>query len=303
MLHIIVNPIAGRGRSLWQLPFLTKRFDDKGMAYEVYKTTAPMDAYEKTRIICADGSDCIIGIGGDGTIQEIVAGMADAFNGAPSIPVPLAIFPCGSGNDFYINLERGNYRKKKGVQAAEAVFDAIINKRLHTVDLIKADGMAYINIGNIGLDARIVRNALKYKKRLGHYAYLAAVYKSIIQHINLPLIIKADGKTFEGKYTFAAICNGRYYGGGIPVSPNADIDDGQITICLVEAMSRPKAMILFPVLFFSLHTKLKQVRYLNCKSLTITLPHAEILCLDGNLYEKSGSITFEIMPGALQLYI
>jgi len=302
MYHIIVNPAAGRGQSLKQLPYLTKLFDDNSMAYEVYKTTAPIDAYEKARAICTVGSDGIIGIGGDGTIQEIVAGMAEAFKEEPAIPIPLALFPCGSGNDFAITLERAQYKKKKGGQAAKTVFDAVMDKRLRTVDLIKADGMAFLNIGNIGLDARIVKNAMGFKKKFGHYAYLAAVYKSIIRHKNLQLTIEAGNETLEGRYALAAMCNGCYYGGGLPIAPHAIIDDAQITLCLVDAISRPMAMVLFPTLLFSLHTKLKQVRYLNCKSLTITLPHAEVLCLDGNLYEKSGNIKFEIIPKALQLF-
>jgi len=303
MFHIIVNPIAGRGHSLKQLTFLTKCFDDKGLEYEVYKTTAPMDGYEKTRTICADGSEGIIGVGGDGTIQEIVAGMGSVFKDESIIPIPLAIFPCGSGNDFAITLYKNKYRKKKSKQVAEGIFDAVINRRLHTVDLIKADGMAFLNIGNIGLDAHIVKDALQFKERFGSYAYLAAVYKSITQHKNLPLVINAGEEVFSEQYAFAAVCNGRYYGGGLKIAPHAEVDDGKITFCFVKAMSRPKAMMLFPTLLFSLHTRLKQVRYLNCESLTIALPHTELLCLDGNLYEKSGSITFEVVPGALQLFL
>ncbi|MCL2617131.1 MAG: hypothetical protein FWD96_05755 [Defluviitaleaceae bacterium] len=308
MFHIIINPVAGQGHGLVRLPFLTELFEARGMPYEVMQTTSPMDGCKKARQACAAGSHGIIGIGGDGTVQEIVAGMATAFEGKPAIPIPLGVFPCGSGNDFVLTLEGGKaatvrkYSKAKNRQAAEAVFDAVINKRLRTIDLIKADGTAFLNIGNLGIDARIVQHALHLKRRFGRYAYLAAVYSSIAKHENLPLTIRANGEVCEGKYTLVAICNGQYYGGGMPVAPPAQLDDGLITLCMVEAMSRPEAMVLFPSVLLALHTRLKKVRFLQCTSLTITLPHAESLCLDGNLYNKRGDITFEIMPRALNLF-
>ncbi|MCL2851584.1 MAG: hypothetical protein FWE20_00920 [Defluviitaleaceae bacterium] len=310
MYHIIVNPVAGHGHGLVRLPFLARLFESGGVPYEVLQTTAPMDGYEKARNICAAGSDGIIGIGGDGTIQEIVAGMEAAFAGqACVIPVPLGIFPCGSGNDFVLTVEGGKsatvrkYDKRKDGQAAQAVFEAVINGRTRSVDIMKADGMAFLNIGNIGIDARIVRNALGFKKRFGRYAYLAAAYKSIARHENIPLTINMGDEVLEGSYTLAAVCNGQYYGGGMHIAPCARLDDGLITVCLAEAMSRLEAMAIFPLLLLKLHTYLRKVRFVQCETLTVTMPRAETLCLDGNLYEKSGSITFEVLPKALRIFV
>lgn len=273
MFHIIVNPVAGRGHSLIRLSFLVQALEAKGMTYEVIRTAAPGDGYDKAYEICLSGSCGIIGIGGDGTVQEIVAGMADAnaesLSSAELILTPLAILPCGSGNDFVMSLKKRENRsffisqQSEDRLSAKRLVEALHNRKLRNVDIIKANGMAFLNIGNIGLDARIVRGALRHKKKFGKYAYLAAVYESITHHENLRLIIQADGKTIEGEYTFVAICNGRYYGGGMPVAPDAEIDDGKITVCLVEAMSRAEAMLLFPTLLFSLHTRLKKVRYLQ----------------------------------------
>ena len=309
MYHIIVNPVAGNGHSLVRLPHLARLFEAGGIPYEVLQTTAPLDGYEKALRICASGSDGIIGIGGDGTIQEIVAGMAAAFEGQTDIPVPLGIFPCGSGNDFVMTVEGGKsatvrkYSKKKDCQAAKAVFDAAISRRVRFVDLLKADGMAFLNIGNIGIDSRIVQGAMRHKKRFGRYAYLAAVYSSIAEHENMPLAINIDGQAIEGRYTLVAICNGQYYGGGMHIAPSAKLDDGLITVCLVDAMSRWAASVIFPLLLMKLHTRLSSVRFLQCKALTVTMPHSKTLCLDGNLYEKAGSITFEMMPRSLRLFV
>jgi len=331
MYHIIVNPIAGRGRTLDKLPLLTRLFDTHKMPHEVLVTQCAMDAYEKAKAICKAGSDGIIGIGGDGTIQEIVAGMADAFDGP--IPVPLGIFPGGSGNDFVMTLAGGKKQaleryKKKNEEASAADFSAaIIESRTTAIDLIKVCGMAYLNIGNLGLDARVVRNAIAYKQRFGRYAYVAAVYKSIAQHNNMPLLIEIDGNVIEGDYTLVAVCNGQYYGGGLHICPDARVDDGKITLCLAKAMSRPKTMTIFPYLMLGRHHRLKAVSFHEGEDVKIKLKSGvECISLDGNLHEikngegytdeekrylsphhlpgtEKGELHFQIMPRAVNIFL
>ncbi|MCL2405994.1 MAG: hypothetical protein FWC92_10705 [Defluviitaleaceae bacterium] len=333
MYHIVVNPIAGKGRTLDKLPLLTRLFDAHKLQYEVIVTQAIMDAYQKAKAICTTGSDGIIGIGGDGTIQEIAAGMAAAFTG--SVAVPLGIFPGGSGNDFVMTLADGKTQalaryKNSNVQASiEDFFTAVRTNRVTQVDLITANGMAFMNIGNVGLDARVVRNAVALKHRYGRYAYVAAVYKSIAKHMNMPLTVEIDGKVHEGEYTLVAICNGQYYGGGLHISPQAKLADGKITLCLVTAMSRLKTMTIFPYLVAGQHHRLGAVSYIECEEVCLTLKSGtESLSLDGNLYEiisedsdgfppedrrylsphklpnaERGEMRFKIVPGAMKVFL
>jgi len=332
MYYIIVNPIAGRGRTLNKLPLLTRLFDAQKVPYEVHVTQSAMDAYEKARDVCIAGCDGIIGIGGDGTLQEIVAGMADASRGA--VTVPLGIFPGGSGNDFVMTLAGGKtqalarYKQQNEDASIADFFTAVTTGRTVLVDLIKANGMAYLNIGNIGLDARVVRNAIAYKQRFGRYAYVAAVYKSIARHTNMPLTVEIDGVKHEGEYTLVAVCNGQYYGGGLHISPKARLDDGKITLCLVKALSRPKTMLIFPSLMVNRHERLKAVSFHECEEVKLTLQGGvECLSLDGNLYEvvggangfsteekkfvspynlpgaEKGEMHFKVMPRAINIFL
>jgi YegS/Rv2252/BmrU family lipid kinase len=311
MYHIIINPIAGRGRTLKHLPFLTKIFDENKIPYATFTTDSVMDGYEKAKDICENADSLgLIGVGGDGTFQEIAAGMADACgeNGG-KIPVPLGIFPAGSGNDFIMTLEGGKKAAlskygKNPEENAHEFFKTLTRGKTRAIDIITANGAAYLNIGNIGLDARIVQNAGIFKKKYGRQAYLAAVYKSIARHKNLPLVIEANGEKWEGEYTLVAVCNGQYYGGGMRIAPMAGLDDGKITLCLVEGISRPKTMILFPSLMIEKHVHLKQVKFIECESVRISLQNgAETLCLDGNLYPNTTQIEFKIHPKALDVFV
>jgi len=318
MFRIIVNPIAGRGRTPQRLAMLLQEMDRFGLKYDVYHTTCVMDGYHKAKEICREQPDCpgIIGLGGDGTLQEIAAGMfaarqGGAFPESGKIPIPLGIFPAGSGNDFVMSLLNGKknalarYKTDKLLAACRIFTQSLQEKFIRTVDLITANDMAYMNIGNVGLDARIVDNALALKERFGRYAYVAAVYKSIARHHNLPLTIEANGDVIKGDYTLVAICNGQYYGGGLHISPMANIEDGKITVCLVSGMTRPKTMLIFPSLMIEQHHRLKTVSYLTCDELSITLKNNESLCLDGNLYPQKPDqrIHFKMHPKMLDVFV
>jgi len=307
LFHIIVNPVAGRGRTMEYLPHLTALFEAAGLPYTFYKTEKVMDGYNMAKLFCREGSQGVIGIGGDGTFQEIAAGMVDASPHGEKIPTPLGVFAAGSGNDFVITMAESKAaalkaRKKPIAEATKAFFTQISAGKTRSIDVITANGMAYLNIANLGLDARIVHNAAALKQKYGRYAYYAAVYKSIIHHKNMPLEITTDGQTNKNSYTLIAICNGQYYGGGMRIAPTAQIDDGKITLCTVNALTRPKTMIIFPTLMIEKHTNLKAVKYTTCNEVTIKLPSQEILCLDGNLYPTSGEINFKLLPKVLNIF-
>ena len=308
------------------LPLLTDLLEMHNLPYEAHITTEIMHGYSIAKDICQSQPNCmgIIGIGGDGTFQEIAAGMVAAHDKTQKIPTPLGIFAAGSGNDFVMTVEGGKaaaiakFKKSDMKTATQNFFEAVHQRRTRAVDVITANDVAYLNIGNVGLDARIVHNAVDYKPKYGRYAYLAAVYKSIAQHKNLPLVIEANGKKLDRKYTLVAVCNGQYYGGGLRISPEAKIDDGKITVALCEALSRPKTMVIFPSLMIEQHTRLKAVSFMECEELTITMPKGETLCLDGNLYTNytvspfqcdetpnsaEAKIRFKILPQILDVFV
>ncbi|MCL2363917.1 MAG: hypothetical protein FWC71_04555 [Defluviitaleaceae bacterium] len=296
-----------------RLALLVKEFERLGLPHDVYHTRAPLDGRDKARELCERNPDCagIIGMGGDGTIQEIADGMHAAFPQG-KIGVPLGIFPAGSGNDFVMTQLDGKknaltrYKKKNLPQAARLFAQTVKEGRIRSIDLPIANGTAYMNIGNMGLDARIVHNALKFKERWGRYAYVAAVYKSIAQHSNVPLTVEVNGEVIDDGFTLVAICNGQYYGGGLHIAPKARVDDGKFTLCLVRGMSRPKTMLIFPSLMIAQHHRLKTVSFIECNEVTFTLHgNIEVLCLDGNLYpqQKGQSIHFTLRPSALDIYV
>ena len=314
MYHIITNPVAGRGNALQYQAWLSSELTELGLQCTTHVTEKARDGFYITQKICENPSDCmgIIGIGGDGTIQEVVAGLAKTFcnNATDTIPIPLGIFPGGSGNDFAMAIEGGKNAYKKKYRNNKEFIARCVAKRIATntvkrVDLIQANDEAYLVAGNIGIDARIVHNAIELKPKFGGQAYLVAAYKSIMQHKNIPLEINIDGHKITQDVTLVAICNNRTYGGGLCIAPSAKFDDGKITLCIVNGMSRTKLGVLFPSLLIEKHTRLKDISFINCEEVCITLPTASetTLCLDGNLSQETGEIRFKIMPNVLDVFM
>ena len=263
-----------------------------GREIVIKETIDVMDAVKWAKEACAANSQGIIGVGGDGTLQEIVTGMLD---GCDKCDTPLGVISCGSGDDW-----RRSFGQRVSVEACLA---GVLEGKTRVVDAIRANGMACLNISNMGLDEKIVRNALPLKKIFGKSSYVISALISILRHKNIRLVVDIeDGKIIEGDFTLVAICNGQYYGGGMRITPPAQIDDGLITLCLVSAMSRLKVFTLFPVMLAEKHTKLNAIQYIECKQITLTPQDSQTLCIDGNLYEWDGPLDFKILPEAIRIF-
>ena len=299
--YIIVNPKAGNGQSVLRAASLESRLKLNNIEFSTVFTTGEDCGYNQAYGFCKNlhpKSSGIVGIGGDGTLQEIVAGMSDAFPRGEKIPIPLCILPAGSGNDFVLSVVRS-----KGNPFETFIGNLLAGNR-KTVDIITANNRAFLNIGNVGLDAWIVKNAEDKKKKYGNRAYVAAVYKSIKSYKPINLKIEANGMVLEGAFTLVAVSNGQYYGGGLHISPGAQIDDGKITLCVVEAMSKLKTFAIFPTLIIKKHVYMKAVKFYECTSVKITFSDGTgTLCLDGNLSQSNGSVEFNIYPQVLDIIV
>ena len=296
MFAIIVNPNAGRGGAAKQASLLETGLKAENVEFETAFTTGVMDGYNKTREFCKNGKiKGIIGVGGDGTMQEIAAALFDSFPIGQKIPIPLCIYPAGSGNDFVLSIKSKNIKKN--------FIEKLLKGDTTTIDVITAGKTAFLNIGSMGLDAWIVKNAVDYKEKYGSRAYLAAVYKSILSYKPIRLRIETDKKTIEGRFTLVAVCNGQYYGGGLHISPMAKTDDGKITLCVVSEMSKLWTMLIFPTLMLKKHTRLKAVEFLECTELKIIPGEGCVLCLDGNLYPANSEQAFKIHDSVLDIIV
>jgi YegS/Rv2252/BmrU family lipid kinase len=286
MKHLfIINPTAGKGNTLKRIPEIKDYCESHGYRYEIAITEYPGHATEIAKAHSPQGLR-IYSVGGDGTLNEVLNGMAGSGSS-------LAVIPSGSGNDFI--------RSIVGKNVPDNIIQSTIEGTERLIDYAMVNDRYFINITSLGFDAEVAYQARRFKKLplvSGSMAYLIAIIITIIIRKNHHMVLKIDEDEISGKNLLVAVGIGRYYGGGVYALPNAEIDDGLFDICYVETMSRLKMFRLFPKYIKGLHQTIEGVHLCRGKNIEITLETSIPLNFDGEVILEDKAV-FKIFPRAL----
>ena len=270
----IINPASGKTDYDKIKENIIKTLENE--EYEIYETKAPKEATEIASRFKNEENTVVYSVGGDGTLNEVVNGIAEG-------KCKLGIIPTGSGNDFYRTLKEAQTE----------------NVRL---DLGKVNGRYFINIASVGMDAETCNNANKIKSKIKlHSSYYLALIHTFLTFKSKSLKLKIDKNVYAGDYIIAAICNGKYYGGGFKIAPVASFDDNQFDIYLVSKAGKLKLIKILLALLKSEHEKYNEVRKYTGKNITITSENNLIVNIDGEI-TISKNIEIEMVEDALIIY-
>lgn len=229
MKHIfIVNPVSGRSDASQVLvPRIIQAAQAAGVDYQIELTRAPHHATQLARQYAwQDGESRIYACGGDGTLNEVLAGAWD------SPRAQVGCVPCGSGNDFVRNFSDPE---------AFLDIDAQLRGDSAAIDLVRTDRGVAAAICSAGLDAQVAYGIPKFRRLPlcgGQMAYNLSIVQQVCGRLGRRLRIVADGREYTGEYLMAAVCNGVSYGGGFRAAPLARMDDGLLDLVLVKKVSR-----------------------------------------------------------------
>ena len=275
MTHLfIINPAAGsRDRTKQYSEAIHKICGKRGLDYRIEVSGAPGECARLARQAAETGEQYrIYACGGDGTLNEVVAGAAGFDN------VAVTVFSGGSGNDFV-----------KLFSEPEAFFqlERLLDAEETTFDLIKCNDDFSINICSVGLDARIGTDVANYKRiplLSGFRAYAVSTLVNVIRGIAEHYTVEVDGQTVDKEMTLICICNGQYYGGGFHPVPEADPTDGLLDVLLIEKVSRLKVAQVIGKFKDGRYKELpKLVRHIKTDRLTIRCDRPSAINLDGEL--------------------
>jgi len=275
MKHLfIINPAAGsRDQTEVYRQKIAEICQTQNLDYTVRISGAPGQCREFARQAAETGEEYrIYSCGGDGTLNEIVSGIAGFQNAA------VTMFAGGSGNDFArLFSEPEAFRD----------LDRLLDAEETDFDLIRCNDDYSLNICSVGLDARIGTDVANYKRLpllSGFRAYAASSVVNTIRGVSEHYVVEVDGERIDGKQTLICACNGRYYGGGFNPVPDADPSDGKLEVLLVRDVSRLKVLTVIG--------KYKNGLYANYPDLIrhFTTDRVKIICdkptpinLDGEL--------------------
>lgn len=284
----IVNPVAGKGKSLEYAAYIEQTLKEKAVNYALKFTSCKGEAEQIAREAACGIYEKIVAVGGDGTVYEVINGMMGG-------TAALGVIAAGTGNDFI---------KTMGIsQNLEEALETILDGKSIFIDCGKANDRYFINVASVGLDAEIVRKTEEIKRYIsGPTAYVAGVFKTLFQYEPMPVEIAIDDWSYKGKITLIAVGNGKYYGGGMKVVPSAEVDDGYFTICLIKPMSKLKMLRLFPTIFTGDHTKEPEVEILKGKKVKVYSREPMILNTDGDIIGKT-PVTFEVIENKMAVIV
>ena len=270
---VIVNPTAGGGRAARIVGWLRERLHARPDA-RLEVTRRAGDAERWAADAAGDGHDRVVAVGGDGTIQEVVNGLV---NGAQT--ATLGIVPMGSGNDLARSLRLPRDPHDCWTQA--------IGSRERHVDLVHADDGTgrsrwFSSAGGIGFDARVAAAMATrtgwQRSRLG---YLLTTLIELRRFENRRVELTLDGERQERDVLFVAIANGAYYGGGMRICPDAEVDDGMLDLCIVGNLSRLAALREIPNLYRGTHVGHPAVEMARATRIEIDGDPDTLVHLDG----------------------
>jgi len=257
---LIVNPYSGKRNAMVAAAVIQSKLFEQGYTCNLFVSESIQALTEFIHEQSFDALQFIGLVGGDGTMHVFLNGILKRWD---TVPVPVALFPCGTGNAFNFDI---------GCTTID-----------HTLQLIYSNSYSYIDIAEVtanqqklwtfnilgcGLVTDINRLAEK-MRWLGSFRYTAASLIKLLANPKKPLKITTREGCMEGKFSFVLACNTRYTGKGMLMAPHAQLNDGKLDVLIVKACSRFQLLTLFPKIFKGKHIGASVLTYLHSDYLKI----------------------------------
>ncbi len=290
MFDIMINPHGGNGKSLDTLKIVTEKLDSANIEYTIHKTEGPQHATALVKELNdSQAHTDLLALGGDGSFNEVLNGITDFSR------ITLGLIPCGTGNDF---------AAAAGISTdpLEAL-NAAINGSKRFVDYIQVGNKRAINCAGAGMDVDVLERYSTMKAFRGKLKYYASLIDVLLHAKFHKSIVTIDGVATQKSVFLITAANGIYIGGGMPISPNSKIDDGYITLVVVNEIKKRKILgLLLKFLSGGKHIKEPCTEEFFVKECKIELIDEGCVELDGELYREK-VLDCKIKSGELQLFM
>lgn len=266
MIH---NPAAGR-RNRGRFDRVVRLIRDSGAELELRPTAARGDAEAFAREAAAGPFDAILAAGGDGTINEVINGLAGS-------AMPLGIVPLGTANVLAIEL---------GLAIGpESIAEAILRGRPRQVCPGLVAGRRFVLMAGIGFDAHVTAGvSLNLKRVLGRGAYAAETLRQWLGWSGGDYRVRIDGADYHASWLIVA--RGRLYGGRFVCAPNASLFRPELHVCLLERPGRVHLARYMAAFFSGRLDRLRDCRFVVGRSVEVGSPSGDPVQADGDVVAR-----------------
>lgn len=300
---VVVNPVSGARKGLKAWKKVKPILQQRSVPFTGRLTERDKHSTHLIERAIAEGYRKFICIGGDGTLHNVVNGIMMQTM-VPSTDIVLLMVSVGTGNDWI-----KNHGIPKRIDKALDLID-IGKEFIQDVGRLTYQNNGTVserffhNFAGVGFDAFVVERTLDLKK-VGQLAYTFGLARSLFQYNVQELNISADGRTYNEKMYMVLAGIGKYGGGGMKLTPDAEMDDGMLDVMMAKNLTRGEIIINAPRLFNGSFIHHKKVETFKTKVLSIESrksPETVFLEADGELVGR-GPFTIGLVERALKVLV
>lgn len=284
-IALVVNPVAGQGRSMKVLPMVKREL---GAHFELrtFKTRKRGDGLTLAREALRENCGAIVVLGGDGTIFEVA-------NVVAKTSIKLGVIPSGTADVFAreMNIPCDPIKACQVIRAG----------RVRAIDVGKADDQFFLLMAGVGFDAQVVKDVNQDVKRmLKDLAYVLTGIKTVLTYKPSCMTICIDGRTAVDGY-FVVVGNARYYAGRFSITKEASIEDGLLDVCVFKNGDIKSFARYITGVLLNKHAGFQDVELLRGRSVQIESEQPTFVQADGELIGKL-PMSFTVIPKALSVF-
>ncbi len=286
-VKFIINPVSGVGKQKKIGELIKKGIDKNAFQYEIVYTKAAGHAKELSRQSAQQGFDIVVAVGGDGSVNEVGAGLIGT-------NTAMAIIPAGSGNGLARHVGISTIMEK--------AVQVINTGKIISIDTITVNEKPYLGIAGIGFDAHIAHEFATYGTR-GFFSYVKLVFREWPGYKSREYELEIDGNLLKKEAFLICIANASQFGNNAVIAPCANIQDGLMDVCILQKAPYTKLIPLIYRLFNKTVNKSVFLETIRCKSLTIKNNKGGFIHLDGEPKRMGEELHFVMNPLSLKMLV
>ncbi len=294
---LIVNPTSGPWDVRRELPAVLAHLDDHDWQATLHYTEQPGEATDLARSARDQGLDAVFVVGGDGTINEVINGLAES-------PVALGVLPGGTGNVWAKELGLPTRSPLHRLPILDSI-RALVPGTTRRIDLGKANERYFLQWTGLGLDAEVtyaMEPRTRRQRRLGALAYVVAGFTTAASMAGIRTRLRVDDERVYRRCILIVISNSQLYGGMVRVATDARLDDGLLDVNVFSGKGFGSVMRTTAGIITGLHVRDPRHSFYQARRIHVETDKPMALHVDG---EPSGStpLECEVVPRALSIII
>ena len=293
----LVNPASANGATGKRWPELAHRAEGLGLPGETLFSERPGHLIELTREAVERGAELVVAVGGDGTLNEVVNGLAGT-------GVELATIPQGTGMDFgrtYKIPTRFDDAVRVALTGEVRTIDAG-RVRYRTWAGDEAERW-FANVGSVGMSGAVAQRANGMSKAMGGKAtFFYALIRVFLEWKNTEVTVTFDEGERHGRMHDVVVANGVWHGGGMMLAPGAEPDDGLFDVVLIGDVSKTDFLTTAPKIYKGRHVKHPKVEVVRTARVAVDSSERLPIEVEGEQVGTTPAV-FEVVPGALRVRV